>query len=318
MRVLVTGASGYVGGAMAERLVRAGHQVMVTRHSREVPIEGVEEVDCDIRDPEQVRSAVNGVGTVVHCAALVGAGHDAADLMAVNLEGTRNLMEACCELDVGHVVHVSSTCVMDEYIDHHGSDESHPYPSEVRDAYTRSKVEAERLALACSDRLDVTVLRPGWVWGPDAPGMRGLIMALDRALLAVPGKGDNALHLVFRDNLASVIDGVVERPVPGTYIITDGPGTDLRTFTGCIGDALGREPRVLRIPFGLMYHLSSVTEPLARSMGVGLPTRLQVCNLGRHHDFDNGRSRDVLGYESLVGLEEGVARTVARYRGTGP
>ena len=275
-------------------------------------------VDCDVRDLDQVRQAVEGIDAVVHAAARVGANHKMADLVAVNVDGTRNIMDASSECGVDHVVHISSTCVMDEYVDHNGTDESHPYPSRARDGYTRTKVEAERLALGYSDRLKVTVLRPGWVWGPDAPGMYGLIRALDNGTFTMPGRGDNVLHLVYKDNLASVIDRVVERSATGKFIITDGPTTDLGTFVGCLRRCLGKDPSVRRLPFGLVYNLSALTEPVGRSLGIGLPTRLQMCNLGRNHDFDNRRSREVLDYDPVVGLEEGVARTVEWYRGVCP
>ena len=314
MRVLVTGASGYVGRALVEQLVLAEHNVVATRHSREVDIEGAGVVNCDVRDLDQVRKAVEGADVVIHSAALVGVSKSMADLKAVNVDGTRNIMDACSALGVGHVVHISSTCVMDEYIDHFGSNESHPYPSEERDGYTRTKVEAERLALGYSDRLKVTVIRPGWVWGPGAPGMYGLIKALDKGLFALPGRGDNILHLVYRDNLASAIGQVVDGSACGKFIITDGPNTDLGTFVGCLRRRLGKDPRVRSLPFGLVYNLSAVTEPIGRFLGVGLPNRLQVCNLGRNHDFDNQRSREFLKYEPIVGLEEGIARTVRWYR----
>lgn len=314
MRVLVTGASGYVGGALAERLVGVGHEVVATRNFTEVEIDGVEVVDCDVRDRDQVRQAIEGVDVVVHAAACVGANHRRTDLQAVNVDGTRNIMDACIEGGVSHVAHISSTCVMDEYVDHFGSDESHPYPSKARDGYTRTKVEAERLAMGCSDRLNVTILRPGWVWGPGAPGMHGLIKALDKGRFAMPGRGDNVLHLVYRDNLASVIDRVVKGAALGKFIITDGAGTNLGSFLGCLKTRLGKDPRMRSLPFGLAYGLSAVTEPVGRSLGIGLPTRLQMCNLGRNHDFANKRAREVLGYEPVVGLEEGVARTVEWYR----
>ena len=314
MRVLVTGASGYVGGILAERLVLSAHEVVATRNSREVAIEGVEVVDCDIRVPDQVDRAVEGADAVVHAAALVGANHGRADLRSVNVDGTRNLMNACIEGGVGQVVHISSTCVMDEYVDHFGSDESHPYPSKARDGYTRTKVEAEKYAVGCSDRMKVTVLRPGWVWGPGAPGMHGLIRALDKGRFAMPGRGDNALHLVYRDNLASVIDRVMKEAAPGKFIVTDGSGTDLRSFLGRLRTSLGKDPRLRSLPFGLAYGLSAVTEPVGRSLGIDLPTRLQMCNLGRNHAFTNQRARDVLGYEPVVSLDEGVKRTVEWYR----
>lgn len=315
MRVVITGASGYMGSAFAERLASEGHHVVATSHRGEVRVEGVDMVRCDIRDPEQVRRAVKGADTVVHCAALVGPYHRTADLEKTNVMGTRNVVRAALEEGTGHLVHVSSTCVMDEYIDHDGTDESHPYPEVPRDDYTGTKIAAERLVLDHTDGPAVTVLRPGWVWGPGAPGMQGLLWTLDRGLFVMPGRGDNVLHLTYIDNLASVATRVVGRQTPGTFIITDGARTDLATFTGCLLRHLGRGPRVGSVPFGIAYALSSLIEPFGVALGTGLPNRLQLSNLGRSHRFDTTRAREVLGYRPTVDLEEGSARTVGWYMG---
>lgn len=314
MRVVVTGASGYVGGAFAERLARAGHHVVATSHRGEVRVEGVDTVRCDIRDPGQVRRALRGADTIVHCAALVGPYYRTADLEMTNVTGTRNVLRAASEEGTGHLVHVSSTCVMDEYRDHDGTDESHPYPKVTRDGYTMTKLAAERLVLDNADGLAVTVLRPGWVWGPGAPGMQGLLWALDRGLFVMPGKGDNMLHLTYVDNLASVAPRVVGRRTPGTFIITDRACTDLATFTACLLRHLGRGSRVGSVPFEIAYALSSLIEPLEVALGTGLLNRLQLSNLGRSHRFDTTHAREVLGYRPTVDLEEGSARTVGWYK----
>ncbi len=287
----------------------------VTKHRTEVPVEGVEVRSCDISDARTVRDAMDGVEVVVHCAASMRALGDVGKLDAVNVTGTLNVMEGARDRGVEHVVHMSSTCVMDEYIDHSGTDETCPYPRVIRDQYTRSKVAAERIATSFAKELDLTIFRPGWVWGPRSQEMHTLCRLLEMGLLVIPGRGENLLHTVYVDNLSEAVALAIDRRATGTFIITDNDGTCVEGFLTRLRRGLGLSGIVPRLPFSLVYAAATLSEAVGRALGLELPTRLQACNLGRNHVFSNSSARRELGFAPMVGLDEGVERTVAWYRG---
>src|SRR3989442_9362941 len=151
MRYLVTGATGFVGGHVAQAFVNRGWQVVTmarpTSDTAALERIGVVIVRGDLRDAAAVRRALEEVEAVVHCAAKVGNWGPVDDYRAVNVEGLRVLLDACKGQALSRFVHMSSLGVYAAR-HHYGSDESVPLPSRHRDGYTQSKAEAELLALS--------------------------------------------------------------------------------------------------------------------------------------------------------------------------
>lgn len=169
MKVLVTGASGMLGGAVATALVRRGDRVRVLQR-RPSGLTGVDERCGDITDPVAVRAAVEGVDAVVHLAAKVSMTGPWAQFEHINIDGTATLIGAARAAGVTRFVQVSSPSVA-----HHGAglvgvDAEPADPTRARGDYARSKASAEVLALAVdSADFAVVAVRPHLVWGPGTP-----------------------------------------------------------------------------------------------------------------------------------------------------
>lgn len=165
MKVLVTGASGMLGGATALALAARGDEVTVLQ--RRSSGLGLPEVLADVSDSLAVRRAVVGRDAVLHLAAKVNVTGPWADYQRVNITGTRAIVDACHATGVERLVHVSSPSVAHGGSSLFGVGAEPADPGSARGPYARSKAVAERLALAADgDRLQVLAIRPHLVWGP--------------------------------------------------------------------------------------------------------------------------------------------------------
>ena len=174
MKVLVTGASGFLGGHLAERAAEAGDEVRVlVRESSDIKqlraVPGIEVVRGDLSDAESLRSAVRGIEVVHHSAARVVGYGSRAQFVETNVRGTARLMAAAQSAGVGRFVFVSSPSALmgRNEGDRFGIDESTPYPDRWLNLYSETKAQAERLVLAANRPGFTTVaLRPRGIWGP--------------------------------------------------------------------------------------------------------------------------------------------------------
>ena len=150
MRYLITGATGFVGGHLAEECIRRGWTVraLARAGSDTAILERIGVAICrgDLTESEGVHTALAGVDVVFHCAAKVGDWGPVEEYRKVNVEGLRGLLEACKALPLRRFVHFSSLGVYAAR-HHHGTDETEPLPEKHMDGYTQTKVEAEKLAL---------------------------------------------------------------------------------------------------------------------------------------------------------------------------
>jgi nucleoside-diphosphate-sugar epimerase len=200
MRVLVTGASGFVGAAACRRLAADGHAVsaLVRRPGSEPP--GTTAVAGDLTDGDGLRAAVAAAApdAVVHLAAEIASQRDAQRIRAVNVEGTRRLVDACRALDAPPRLVFTSTVVTG---DAHGALLTEDTPLPVTTAYGRSKQEGERLVLESG--LPAVVVRPSHVYGPGGWYVEDLIARLrGPGRFAVIGRGDNLWDVVHVDDVA--------------------------------------------------------------------------------------------------------------------
>ncbi len=327
-RALVTGAGGFLGGAVARRLLERGWAVRSLARGGYPGLEaaGVECLRGDLADAEAVDRAVRGCDLVFHVAAKAGAWGPERDYHAANVLGTRHVLDACRRHGVGRLVHTSSPSVVHAGSDIRGGDESLPYAGGYDAPYPRTKAIAEREVLAADGPdLATVAVRPHLIWGPGDTQLVPRIVARARAgRLRLVGDGSNLVDSVYIDNAAEAHLLAADRLSPGSagagraYFITNGEPLPVRDLINGIVTAAGLPPVRRSIPAGAAVAVGAVLEAvhrLARSEVEPMMTRFLARHLSTDHWFDISAARRDLGYEPSVSLEEGFRRLRAWFEG---
>ncbi|HEU5314693.1 MAG TPA: NAD-dependent epimerase/dehydratase family protein [Chloroflexota bacterium] len=326
MKTLVTGASGFVGSAIATALRERGDEVrgLVRDASRARGLRerGVELAHGDMTDADSLRWAVRGVECIYHTAAVVGDWPDRGETWRVNVEGTRRLLEAAEAAGVRRVVHVSSLAVYGNR-HHHGTDESAPY--RYGDTYTDAKIESERVVFEWSARgaMEAVCLRPGFVYGPgDRMLLPKLMTALAEGKFVFIGDGSKQMNCIYIDDLARAAVAAGSTPgISGEALnLPDGTQTTLREFITFIADWLGVEIPSRRVPPAVAIAGCYGAEHVGRLLRVKRAplmniSRLRFLYYNQHYSID--KARRTLGYAPEVAYRTGLPRTLEWFRSEG-
>lgn len=268
MKMLVTGASGFVGGAVARHLVAHGHQVraLVRPGSRLDALAGapVEQVTGDVRDLDSLRRAVEGCQGVFHAAALYAFWAPNPTVIAdVNVMGTAHALQAAREAGGLRVVYTSSTATIGLRRDRQPADETAPLDHrQVHGHYKRSKVEAEQVALAAAAQgQDVVVVNPSAPvgWGDVRPTPTGRLI-LDFLRGRLPAYLDTGLNLVDVDDVAAGHLLAFERGRAGERYILGHRNMTLREVLQTLATLTGRRAPALRLPYVLARAAATVDQ----------------------------------------------------------
>lgn len=320
--IFVTGGTGLVGSHVIEEALKRGHRVKAlvrsTSDTRLLDAWVVHKVDGDLSDPRALREGVKGVDWVFNCAAKVGDWGTLEEFRKLNVDALRLLLDAATENAVSRFVHVSSLGVY-EGRDHHGTDETTPPAADSLDAYTRSKTEAEALALRyhAEKNLPVAIVRPGFIYGErDRTVLPKLLNALRSGRFAYFGSGEQALNCIYVKNLVHAIFLAAETPsaVGQVFNITDGERVSKRQFVGQVAKFAGLpEPR-RKIPLWLARFLATVMERRAKRKGATEPPLVNKARykfLGLNLDYSIEKARKMLGYKPPFTTTEGLKAAVA-------
>lgn len=333
--VLITGGAGFLGHALIHELLREDAPVLRPSEVRSfdlrpsTPRPGVVSLVGDVRDAAAVRAACEGVDLVFHAASLVDWGlSDDADLRAVNVDGTRNVIEACRAAGVRALVHTSSLDAVDDGRPILDGDESLPYPATFPNVYSETKAVAEKHAIAANQHLRTSVVRPCGLYGERDPYHLGhvLRMAASMPLVRI-GDGRARVQHVYVGNTAHG-HLLVARSLLGDavaagriYFVTDEPAQNFFDFLEPVVTAVGYRvlPWSLALPRGLAWTLGAIAEGAAWLLrpvvtwrpGLSRYSVDWVCRDGR---FSSARLRQDLGYTPRYTHEEALARTVAWFR----
>jgi dihydroflavonol-4-reductase len=331
MKALVTGATGFIGGALASALSAAGWDVHVlvrpaSRH-RLPPASGWQVHLGDLTDPEaDFSSAVQEMDVVFHAAAIRDRwGASPLDYLQANVEGTRRLLQTAAG-QVGRFVYISSVGVHG-YPRVQGIDESFPLrPADGKPGYHGAKAQAEQVVVTSlvGSRTEAVVVRPTITYGPgDQDGMvTRLLLLLSEGKFIRVGHGANHLHLTYIDDLARglILAGALPQAAGETFILA-GPKTT--AFADLVGESLRalRQQAVVRRawlarlwqPEGVARLAASVVERAWSPLNWGAPpiTRDQIDTICIHRGFSYQKAARQLGYEPLIREQVGLARTVS-------
>ncbi len=320
--VLVTGASGFVGSALAERLLADGVGVRAlvrdTARGRALAARGAELVVGDLTDREALRRAVQGCAVVFSVgAALHGS---AAWQYAVNVMGVRALAEAAQRASVARMVHVSSIAVYGYERSGIITEAMPPRPGS--DHYARSKALGERAALAANGApgLEVTIIRPGMIYGPRSGTWTGRAFQLVRRPPApLPGRGNTYCPVVYISDVVDLLLTVAEHPAaPGeVFNAVSDESVTWREYLGAYAAMAGHQ-QFVPVPLAALRAGAALTEPLLRLLGEPQPLRSMVEALGaRRTAYSMNKAARVLGWRPAASLAEGMAGAEAWLRETG-
>jgi nucleoside-diphosphate-sugar epimerase len=320
MRALVTGAAGFVGSRLTDRLLTEGWQVRACDLGPAPAAKsGFEYFQGDVRDESLAARAVEGVDVVFHLAAALGASRlGEEEFLAVNAGGTRAVLEAARKAGVQRAVHFSSAGVLGHVAGNEAVEEAHPL--DPRDAYDRSKLAGERAALEIGGAgLDVVVVRPGWVYGPGDRRSFKLIRAIGRGRFLMVGRGRAKQTPVYVDDLVLGTMLAAAKGRRGEIYNLAGPEVlTVKAMAEEIAAACGRKLPRIAVPLGptkaAAWALGKAFGAVGREAPLN-PSRLAFFLHPKPLRIDKARAE--LGFAPQVAFKEGMARTVAWCRANG-
>ena len=328
---LVTGATGFIGSHLAERLVRDGYQVrcLVRPTSDTTSLNGldVELATGDLTSAHSLERAVEGCRYVFHCGAMVSDWATPKEVSRVNVEGTRELLSASAAASVRRVVHFSSTDVYG-YPGGIEIDETYAATS-FRNWYAQTKLqaEAEVRRFAVTHDLDAVILRPSTVYGPRS---REVVLEIARAIrsghMLLIDNGRAIAGLCFVDNLvdATLLAMHHDGARGQAFNATDGLAITWRELADGLADGLGcSKPRwsmPYRLAEGVGFSLEHGYRALHRTTRLKtrpLLSRQAVHVMGTNQSFSNRKARELLAWEPRVDYATGLEVTLDWLRAEG-
>ncbi|MDA3832884.1 MAG: SDR family oxidoreductase [Spirochaetales bacterium] len=304
MVILVTGANGFVGSALCGRLKVEGYNIRCAVRTQ-AQTENFIAVG-DIGPETQWDKALHDVDTVIHTAARAHIAKDQvpdplAEYRQVNVEGTLNLARQSAQAGVKRFIFISSVGAIGNQSTTPFTEQDTPAP---HDLYAISKYEAEQglQQLAQETGMDVVIIRPPLVYGPNAPGNFGsLVRWVEKGIPLPLGAIHNKRSLVALDNLVDLIVTCIDHPAAANQIFLAGDGEDVSTseLLRGVAKAMGKPARLIPVPAKILTLGATLLGK--KAVAQRLLGSLQV---------DISKAREVLGWEPVVSVEEGMAKAV--------
>lgn len=319
MRVFITGATGFLGGALARALAREGAEVHALRRRASDP-HALEDVavtwhEGDVTVPESLPGALQGAEWVIHAAGKLGAAGVPEEVYRrLNVEGTRNVLEAALASRARpRVLHLSSPGVLGPTGREPVAEDA---PFAATNPYERSKAAAERVALEYAAKgLPVVIARPGFIYGPGDRHVLGLFKAIQGGrFLYIGGGGHLCQPTYVADAVAGMLACLRRGKVGGVYHLAGPRPVTFRELGGTIAAALGVRPPRGNLPRWLALTAATGLEALARVTGRAPPlSRTGAAFFSEDRVFSWQKAHRELGYAPEHDLATGVPLTVAWY-----
>lgn len=320
MKVLITGAGGFLGHHLCEKLSRQGHEITSFSRHHYPKLEKLvaQQVVGDLSDSNAVERAAKGQEVCFHVASKVAMWGRWEDFYQTNVVGTQNLLRACETNGLHSFIYTSTPSVVFGRDSIENGDETLSYPTNAVGLYGRSKALAEQEVLGFqSQTLKTVSLRPHLIFGPrDENIIPGLLKAADAGKLKIIGDGENLVDITYVGNVVDAhlcaLKALNERPevVSGqAYFIGQGP-LKLWSFINDVLVHKKREPVTRKVSFSFAYrlgHLMELCYKMVRRYHQDPPmTRFVALQLSKHHYFSHQKAQEELGWTPQVSIEEAI------------
>ncbi|MBW1809390.1 MAG: NAD-dependent epimerase/dehydratase family protein [Deltaproteobacteria bacterium] len=338
--ILITGGAGFLGRALVRELQKqSGPEALIPKEIRVFDtqsgnfesLDRVCQIIGDVRSPDSLRQACQGVDLVIHSAAVIDWGPHSADLVeSVNLKGTENVIQAASRAGVRSLVFTSTEDVVYDGRPVVDGDESLPYPAKFINAYGRTKATAEQKVLQSNGRhLKTVALRSCGMYGEGDPFHVGSLLKMARRNMCFRvGNGRAHCQQVYVGNVAhahvlaarALLTG--QNQIAGqAYFVTDDPAQNFFDFLEPIIEGIGYNihPWKLSIPKPAMYSLGCLAELLAYLLGPiyrFTPTisRFGVGYVTHDFTFSSAKATRDFGYQPVYSKDQAFARTIAYFK----
>jgi len=324
MKVLVTGAGGFLGTHIAKKLIEEGHEVVnlsrgTYKHLEEM---GVKSFRGDLQEIDSIKPALEGIDAVIHTASKVAMWGKWDDFYKINVEGTQNLVKLCREKNINKIVYTSSPSVVfgDQSLE--GVDESISYPDDSYSMYAKSKAIAEKWILEQADnKLKVVSLRPHLIYGPgDQNLFPRLIEAAKKGKLKRVGDGTNKVDVIYVENAAlahlNALEKLESNPsINGkAYFLGQENPVVLWDFIDQVLDMANAPRPKKQISFNKAFKIGNVIEKGLKLVGVynvhPPMTRFVALQLSKSHWFDHSNATKDLDFTPQYSIQEGLEKTL--------
>lgn len=324
MRVLVSGASGFIGSHVARHLAAAGHEVLALGRNP-ARLAPAQRAGCRIRAldlaHDDLKDAVQGQSAIIHCAARASPWGRPEEFHRDNVQATEQLLSAAAEVgSIRRFVHLSSPSIYFRFRDQQDLSEEFSPPHRWPTSYAKTKWQSE-----CSVRrfqaMSPIILRPRAVFGPgDRAIMPRLIAVAERGFFPLPADGTAWSDVTYIDNLVSAVVAALEAPASlsgRAFNITNDEPVQIRDLLGRLFDALGIRTHMLPVPRAMLLALARGSELLSRLVGGGREPRITLYGAGLlsySQTLSIAAARRELSYAPMVSLDEGLQRFAEWWR----
>ncbi len=320
MKTLVTGGTGFTGSHLVRRLINDGFEVKVLARPESnlgsLKDLDVEVIKGDISSQDSVNKAVKGTSKVFNIAAAYREARlPESAYYKVNLEGTKNIINACLKYGVSRLVHCSTIGVVSSVSRPPGSEED-PYSPD--DIYQQTKCEAEKEVLKKVNEagLPATIIRPCAIYGPGDLRLLKMFRMIAKKRFIILGNGKTLFHMVYIDDLISAFILASERKESiGEIFIIGGPEyTTLDELSKIIAEEFKVDPPKFKIPYKPIEIISVLTENICKLLNKEPPIyKRRVAFFKKNRAFDISKARMILGFSPKFDLKKGVHLTAEWY-----
>lgn len=326
MKALVTGATGFLGQYVVERLARLGFQVTATGRNQTIGQQleenNISFIPADLRDKKTMIALCRNQELVFHCGALSSPWGKKQDFYQVNYLGTKHVIEGCQQHKVQRLIYVSSPSIYNQRKDQLGLNEQSPLPKKKINHYAQTKWLAEQaIDQAYNEGLAVITLRPRGIFGPKDPTIfPRLLNVYQRGAIPLFNEGTNIIDLTYVENVVDALILCITAPtgcLGKKYNITNDDPRSFMDLLQLLFTELQMPLKTKKIPFPIAYMVARLMETSYKLFAPAKEpplTRYTISVIGMSQTFDISRAKKELGYQPKVGIEEGIKRFVSWWR----
>jgi len=319
MKILVTGATGFIGNNLVKELVSKGHKVrcLVRETSRKEDVNYLKKLKVelfkgDLTDKKSLKGICGEIGIVYHLTGILGGFNVSEKLIFdINVKGTKNILNESKESKVKKFIFCSSAGVLGPII---SGDESNPYnPSNF---YEKTKVEAERLVLKSG--LDYIIIRPEFVYGLRDNHVLPLFRAIKYKKFFIIGYGNSLLHPTYIDDLTQAFIKCLDQKIKNkVYIIAGEKAIRVKELYKLIAGKLNMRINKTHIPILIVSILTFILENSAKIFKFNpILTKSRIRFFTENRSFNTSKASKELGYKPIK-LEKGIKKTIRWYKQKG-